>query len=146
MEISAKGLDLIKKFEGCKLKAYQDSVGFWTIGYGWTQMVEGKTVGPGMHITQTIADNLLRSGVEQYATGVAKRVRVPLTQNQFDALVSFAYNMGVKSLQSSELLMKLNASDYQGAADEFLRWVYAGGQELNGLVKRRTSERKLFLE
>lgn len=145
MQISGRGLALIKQFEGCRLSAYQDSVGVWTIGYGWTQPVDGKPVCAGMTITQSTADSLLASGVVQYVNGVNRLVRVALNQNQFDALVDFAYNLGVAALESSTLLKKLNAGDYRGAADEFPKWNKAGGKVLNGLVKRREAERALFL-
>lgn len=145
MKISNDGILLIKKFEGCSLTAYQDSVGVWTIGYGWTQSVAGKPVGRGMTITQNTAEQLLLTGLSQYETGVTSLVSKPLTQHQFDALVSFAYNIGIKSLGTSTLLKKLNAGDYQGAADEFPKWNKAGGKVLNGLVARRAAERSLFL-
>lgn len=145
MEMSKNGLALLKSFEGCELTAYQDSVGIWTIGYGWTQPVNGKPVSQGMTITQGTADSLLCSGVVQYEKGVTGLVRVDVNQNQFDALVDFAYNLGVRALEGSTLLKKLNAGDYAGAADEFPKWNKAGGKVLNGLVKRRAAERSLFL-
>ncbi|WP_208952189.1 lysozyme [Rahnella sp. ChDrAdgB13] len=145
MQTSQKGLELIKHFEGCELTAYQDSVGVWTIGYGWTQPVNGVPVGAGMTITQSVADELLVTGVVQYEQGVSRLVAVPLNQNQFDALVDFAYNLGVSALAGSTLLKKLNAGDYVGAADEFLRWNKAGGKVLSGLTRRRAAERELFL-
>lgn len=145
MQISKKGIELIKRFEGLELKAYQDSVGVWTIGYGWTQQVDGKKICPGMMIDQTTADRLLKCGVVQYEQGVNQLVKVKITQGQFDALVSFAYNLGLRSLSTSTLLQKLNASDKQGAANEFGKWVNAGGVKLNGLVTRRAAERELFL-
>lgn len=145
MEMSNNGLSLLKTFEGCELAAYQDPVGVWTIGYGWTQPVNGKPVGKGMTITQDTADSLLHSGVVQYEKGVTRLVNVGINQNQFDALVDFAYNLGVKALEGSTLLKKLNAGDYTGAADEFPKWNKAGGKVLNGLVKRRAAERSLFL-
>lgn len=145
MNISKKGIELIKRFEGLRLKAYQDSVGVWTIGYGWTQPVDGKKVGPGMQIDQATADRLLKCGVVQYEQGVNQLVKVKITQGQFDALVSFAYNLGWRSLSTSTLLQKLNAGDKQGAADQFGRWVNAGGKRLDGLVARRAAEREMFL-
>ncbi|RYM73242.1 lysozyme [Serratia liquefaciens] len=145
MQISNKGIELIKRFEGLELKAYQDSVGVWTIGYGWTQPVDGKKIGPGMVIDQATADRLLKCGVVQYEQGVDQLVKVRITQGQFDALVSFAYNLGLRSLSTSTLLKKLNANDKQGAANEFGKWVNAGGVKLNGLVKRRAAEREIFL-
>lgn len=145
MQISNKGIELIKRFEGLELKAYQDSVGVWTIGYGWTQPVDGKKIGPCMVIDHATADRLLKCGVVQYEQGVNQLVKVNITQGQFDALVSFAYNLGLRSLSTSTLLQKLNAGDKQGAANEFGRWVNAGGKRLEGLVKRRAAERETFL-
>lgn len=145
MNISKNGIELIKQFEGLELKAYQDSVGVWTIGYGWTQTVDGKKIAPGMRIDQATADRLLKCGVAQYEQGVNQLVKVRITQGQFDALVSFAYNLGLRSLSTSTLLQKLNAGDKQGAADQFGRWVNAGGKRLDGLVARRAAEREMFL-
>ena len=145
MQTSDKGIALIKQFEGCKLTAYQDSVGVWTIGYGWTQPVEGKPIRAGMTIKQETAERLLKTGLVSYESDVSRLVKVGLTQGQFDALVSFTYNLGARSLSTSTLLRKLNAGDYAGAADEFLRWNKAGGKVLNGLARRREAERALFL-
>ena len=145
MQTSDKGIALIKQFEGCKLTAYQDSVGVWTIGYGWTQPVEGKPIRAGMTIKQETAERLLKTGLVSYESDVSRLVKVGLTQGQFDALVSFTYNLGARSLSTSTLLRKLNAGDYAGAADEFLRWNKAGGKVLNGLTRRREAERDLFL-
>ncbi|HFZ1900062.1 TPA: lysozyme [Serratia marcescens] len=145
MNISKNGIELIKRFEGLELKAYPDSVGVWTIGYGWTQAVDGKKIAPGMRIDQATADRLLKCGVVQYEQGVNQLVKVRITQGQFDALVSFAYNLGLRSLSTSTLLRKLNDGDKQGAADEFGRWVNAGGKRLDGLVTRRAAERRMFL-
>ncbi|MCO7744896.1 lysozyme [Escherichia coli] len=145
MQTSDKGIALIKEFEGCKLTAYQDSVGFWTIGYGWTQPVDGKPIRAGMTIKQETAERLLKTGMVSYESDVSRLVKVGLTQGQFDALVSFTYNLGARSLSTSTLLRKLNAGDYAGAADEFLRWNKAGGKVLNGLTRRREAERALFL-
>lgn len=145
MQTSEKGIALIKEFEGCKLTAYQDSVGVWTIGYGWTQPVDGKPIRAGMTIKQETAERLLKTGLVSYESDVSRLVRVGLTQGQFDALVSFTYNLGARSLSTSTLLRKLNAGDYAAAADEFLRWNKAGGKVLNGLTRRREAERALFL-
>lgn len=145
MQISDKGIALIKEFEGCKLTAYQDSVGIWTIGYGWTQPVDGKPIRAGMTIKQATAERLLKTGLVSYESDVSRLLKVGLTQGQFDALVSFTYNLGARSLSTSTLLRKLNVGDYAGAADEFLRWNKAGGKALNGLTRRREAERALFL-
>ncbi|WP_217188997.1 lysozyme [Enterobacter soli] len=145
MQTSDKGIALIKEFEGCKLTAYQDSVGVWTIGYGWTQPVDGKPIRAGMTIKQETAERLLKTGLVSYESDVSRLVKVGLNQGQFDALVSFTYNLGARSLSTSTLLRKLNSGDYAGAADEFLRWNKAGGKVLNGLTRRREAERALFL-
>lgn len=145
MQTSEKGIALIKEFEGCRLTAYQDSVGVWTIGYGWTHPVDGKPIRAGMTIKQETADRLLKTGLVSYECDVSRLVKAGLTQGQFDALVSFTYNLGARSLSTSTLLRKLNSGDYAGAADEFLRWNKAGGKVLNGLSRRREAERALFL-
>lgn len=145
MQTSDKGIALIKQFEGCKLTAYQDSVGVSTIGYGWTQPVDGKPIRAGMTIKQETAERLLKTGLVRYESDVSRLVKVGMTQGQFDALVSFTYNLGARSLSTSTLLRKLNTGDYAGAADEFLRWNKAGGKVLNGLTRRREAERALFL-
>lgn len=145
MRISDKGISLIKQFEGLKLTAYQDSVGVCTIGYGWTQPVDGKPIRPGMTIKEETAERLLRTGLVGYESDVSKLVKVKLTQGQFDALVSFAYNLGARALSTSTLLKKLNAGDYAGGADEFPRGNKAGGNVLPGLTRRREAERALFL-
>lgn len=145
MQTSEKGIALIKQFEGCKLTAYQDSVGVWTIGYGWTQPVDGKPIRAGMTIKQETAERLLKNGLVSYESDVSRLVKVGVNQGQFDALVSLTYNLGARSLSTSTLLRKLNAGDYAGAADEFMRWNKAGGKVLNGLTRRREAERALFL-
>ncbi|VVT52211.1 Phage-related lysozyme (muraminidase) [Kosakonia radicincitans] len=145
MQISNKGITLIKQFEGLRLDAYQDSVGVWTIGYGWTQPVDGKPITKGMVIKSETAERLLKTGLVSYESDVSKLVKVKLTQGQFDALVSFAYNLGTRALSTSTLLKKLNAGDYDGAADEFPRWNKAAGKELAGLTRRREAEFALFM-
>lgn len=145
MQASNNGINLIKQFEGCKLTAYRDSVGVWTIGYGWTRPVDGKPIKAGMKIDIPIAERLLKTGLVGYEFDVMKMVRVRLSQNQFDALVSFCYNLGARSLSTSTLLKKLNAGDYAGAANEFPKWNKAGGKVLAGLTRRREAEKSLFL-
>lgn len=139
MRTGQDGIDLIKHFEGLRLEAYQDSVGVWTIGYGST-----KDIKEGMRITPFMAEQFLRDDLEEAEKAVSRLVDVSLTQNEFDALVSFAFNLGAGNLQHSTLLRKLNNSDKVGASDEFLRWVNAGGKKLEGLVRRRKAERALF--
>lgn len=142
MKISNVGLDLIKDFEGCKLTAYQDSVGVWTVGYGST----GGDVCKGLTITQDEAEKRLRKHLEGVERAIGRLVSVPLTQGEFDALCSFVYNLGEGALAKSTLLKLLNASDYDGAAQQFLRWDKAGGQVLAGLTRRRQAEMRRFEE
>ncbi|UJB32647.1 MULTISPECIES: lysozyme [Chromobacterium] len=142
MNISANGVKLIQQFEGLRLKAYQDAVGVWTIGYGHT----GPDVTPGLVISQAQADALLARDLNRFETGVSRLVSVPLNQNQFDALLSFSYNLGLGSLQNSTLLRLLNQRDYAGAAAQFPRWNKAGGKVLPGLTRRRAAEQALFLQ
>lgn len=145
MKISESGLNLIKQFEGCRLTAYQDAVGVWTIGWGWTRPVDGVPVHEGMTITQEKADQLLKEGVKDYEKPVSEGAKVPLKQHQYDALVCFTYNLGAANFKSSTLLKKLNAGENQEAADQFLVWHKAGGKVLQGLIRRRAYERDLFL-
>jgi lysozyme len=140
-QINARGLELVKKFEGLVLTAYRDPVGIWTIGYGHT----GPEVGPGDVITKAQAEALLKRDLARFESAVRNLVKVPLSSNQFSALVSFTYNVGSGALAQSTLLALLNQRNYQGAADQFPRWVNGGGQVLPGLVRRRNEERALFL-
>jgi lysozyme len=148
MYISKQGLDLIKKFEGLRLKAYLCPAGVWTIGYGHT-----KGVYPGMVITEELADKFLIDDVWQFEREVESLVHVPITQGMFDALVSFAFNVGsdidedniAEGLGDSTLLRKLNSGDYAGAADEFPKWNKSRGRVVRGLTVRRSAERALFL-
>lgn len=139
MNISNAGIDLIKRFEGLRLKAYLCPAGVWTIGYGTTKGVKA-----GQRITEAQAEELLRADVEKFELAVIRTVKAPLTQNQLDALVSLAYNIGNKAFGNSTLLRLLNAGDYAGAAKQFDRWTRGGGKVLPGLVKRRAAERALF--
>lgn len=143
--INDDGLTVIKRCEGLELSAYQDSVGVWTIGYGHTSAAGDPQVYAGQRITEAEAEAILRKDLRYFEDGVRDVVKVPINSDQFSALVSFAFNLGVGALGGSTLLRKLNAGDYQGAADELPRWVKAGGQTLPGLVKRRNAERALFL-
>ena len=137
---SQAGIDLITSFEGCRLTAYQDSVGVWTIGYGHTSGVY-----QGMTITEEEAIAFLRQDLKTAENAVNNNVTYGINQNQFDALVSFTFNVGTGNFTSSTLLKKLNAGDVNGAANEFDRWIYAGGQVLEGLVRRRAAEKQMFL-
>jgi lysozyme len=141
MRINEEGLKLLKKFEGCKLKTYRCVAGVLTIGYGHT----GKDVTEGMVITKDEAEKLLRNDLEKFEKGVVDLLKVTVTSNQFSALVSFAYNIGLNALSGSTLMKKLNAGDIMGAANQFERWNKAGGKEVQGLTNRRLAERDLFL-
>ena len=146
MQTSDRGRALIRQHEGLRLEAYQDPVGVWTIGFGHTSAAGPPAVYKGMRITAAGADEILRTDLRKFEGYVASAVKVPLNQNQFDALVSFTLNLGSENLRSSTLLKRLNAGDYFGAADQFAVWNRAGGKVLPGLVKRRAAERALFLE
>lgn len=140
MQISNKGIELVKGFEGCRLEAYRDSVGIPTYGYGHTHGVKMGDV-----ITGQQADKYLREDLQVAELTVNASVKVNLSQGQFDALVSFVFNLGYGNFVKSTLLKKLNTGDYDGAANEFGRWVLAGGKILPGLVNRRAAEREIFL-
>ena len=138
MTTSPKGIALIKRFEGLRTKAYADPVNIPTIGYGHTKGV--KLNDP--EITEAEADRLLAEDLKLYEGPINEMVKVPLTQGQFDALVSFAFNLGTGALRGSTLLKKLNAG--QPCADEFLRWNMAGGKAMPGLTRRRQAEKRMF--
>lgn len=144
MKTSDRGVALIKAHEGLRLQAYQDPVGVWTIGVGHTTAAGPPKVERGMKITEAGADAILRQDLAKFEGYVTDAVKVPLNQNEFDALVSWTFNLGPSNLRSSTLLRKLNAGDRAGAADEFLKWDKAGGKKLAGLTKRREAERALF--
>jgi GH24 family phage-related lysozyme (muramidase) len=142
--IKQRGLELVKHFESLFLTAYKDVVGVWTIGWGHTGIAHNDgTVFRGREITEGVAEELLAHDMTSFAERVSSLVKVDVTDDQFDALVSFDFNTG--ALHKSTLLKKLNKGDYQGAADEFLKWNKAGGKVLRGLTRRRKSERNLFL-
>lgn len=140
MKISENGKSLIKKFEGCELESYQDSVGVWTIGFGHT-----KGVRQGQSITKDEALSMLDEELIEYEEYVEKLVEVPLNQDQFDALVCWVYNLGPTNLATSTLLYKLNKGQYDDVPSEIKRWNKAGGEVLKGLVRRREAEALLFL-
>lgn len=147
MKTSKKGLELIKEFEGLSLKPYLDVVGVATIGYGSTYYEDGRLVTmEDEPITEERATELLQYTTDKiFGSFVNKVVKVEINQNQFDALVSFAYNLGNQSLKESTLLRHLNDGNYEDAANQFTRWVRAGGKVLAGLVRRREAEKELFL-
>ncbi len=140
MEYSKSGLALTERFEGCKLTAYPDVRGIWTIGYGHT----GPDVVEGLTCTQEQADEWLREDTQTAVDAVNKYVSVQLTQEEFDALVDFVYNVGVNAFASSTLLRLLNTEQYSRAADQFDRWDYAGASVCAGLLRRREAETAEF--
>ena len=138
MHMSQGGLDaLLKKFEGCKLKAYHCPAGVCTIGYGHTSAAGAPQVVDGMTITQAQAEDILKRDIVKYEVAVMDLVKVKLTQNQFDVLTDFAYNAGVGNLKSSTLLKKVNAGDFDAVPAELMKWTKGGGKVLPGLVRRR---------
>ena len=145
MVITNKLKELVREFEGCKLKAYKCPAGIWTIGYGNTQYENGKAVKEGETITLDRAEQLLEVILIKFVQQVGELVKSKVNQNQKDALTDFAYNCGVGNLRSSTLLKKVNAdpSDKTIRA-EFEKWTRANGKVLNGLVKRRNAEANLY--
>ncbi|WP_151775988.1 lysozyme [Acinetobacter colistiniresistens] len=146
MKTSPVGINLITSFEDEKLIAYDDGVGVWTIGFGTTIYPNGLRVKRGDRCTVEQAKAFFTYDLKRFEAAVNGAVKVPLTQNQFDALVSLTYNIGENAFKGSTLLKKLNARDYQGAADQFLVWNRGGGKVMKGLVRRRDAERALFLK
>jgi len=140
MNISQNGINLIKKYEGCRLVAYLCPANVWTIGYGHT----GSDVYKGKKISSEEAESLLKSDLTVHCNNVSKLVKVSLNQNQFDSLVSFEFNIGYAAFKNSTLLKLLNQKKYKEAGLQFERWVYGGGKKLAGLVKRRQAEKNLF--
>jgi lysozyme len=147
MKLNKEGADLIKDFEGCKLKAYQCSAKKWTIGFGNTFYEDGSPVLPGHAISKAKADQLFEIIANEFASKVAKLVPSHITPNQFGSLVSFAYNCGVVNLQKSTLLKKVisNHNDPSIKA-EFMKWNKAGGKVLAGLTRRREAEANLYFK
>lgn len=137
---SAAGLAIIKQHEGFRGTAYLCPAGVWTLGYGTT-----KGIRKGMTATREQAEALLRDDVAQFEAAVLRAVKQPLSQNQFDALVSFTYNVGAGAFAASTMVRLINAGEWGAAADQFSRWTKGGGRVLPGLTKRRAAERALFL-
>lgn len=139
MNISEKGIELIKHFEGCRLTAYRCQANVLTIGYGHTgQVLEGTT------ISHEVADYFLKTDLTFFEKVLARLIRVPIDQSQFDALISFTFNVGASALRGSTLLKRLNAGDYAGATTQFLRWNKVKGAYNAGLMRRRQAEAHLF--
>ena len=140
MKTSHEGLALIKKFEGLELTAYQCSAGVWTIGYGHTKGVQ-----PGDEWSQSHAEHMLEVELEEYEGYINNAVKVALSQNQFDALVSWVYNLGPANLSASTMLKVLNSGEYEDVPAQMKRWNKAGGKVLEGLIRRREAEACLFV-
>jgi lysozyme len=141
MQVTTRGIELIKKQEALRLKAYPDTGGVWTIGYGHTKGVKRGDV-----CTAEQAEQWLIEDTASAVKDVNRLVQVVLTQNQFDALVSFVFNVGGSAFSSSTMLIRLNAGDYLGTAKQFSRWIYDDGKVQGGLITRRAREAALFGE
>lgn len=141
MMISMKGLDLIKSFEGYFDKPYLCPAGYPTVGFGHL-IREGEDFSQGLSLFE--AERLLWNDLQSYQASVLRLIDVPLTQGQFDALVSFTYNVGGGALQRSTLRRKINRQEHEDVPDELMRWVRAGGRKLNGLIRRRQAEGLLY--
>lgn len=144
MQISENGIEKLEDEEGKRLRAYLDTRGIPTIGVGHTGLVDGKPVALGMVITKEKSTELLRADLQWVEGAIANGVKVPLTQNQYDALCSLVFNIGESAFNRSTLLKKLNSGDYQGAADQFLVWKRSG-KDIDILLPRRRRERSLFM-
>ena len=145
-QLSLAGIDLIGNFEGLRLEAYHDSAGVCTIGYGTTVYPNGVPVQPNDQCTIEQARKFMHHDLARFEKAVSSAVKVPLTQNQFDALVSLTYNIGAGAFKNSTLLKLLNQGDYAGASNQFDVWIKAGGQTVQGLVNRRAVEKSYFLK
>ena len=146
MKTSQAGIDLIKSFEGFRSAPYRDAVGIPTIGYGMTIYPDGRKVTmQDKPISEAQAVEGLRNLLGRYEQAVERYAQIKLCQHQFDALVSFAYNVGNEALRTSTLMRHLNQGDLTSAANQMLRWNRAGGRVLAGLTRRRQAERAMFL-
>ncbi|MBV4465880.1 lysozyme [Pseudomonas sp. SWRI79] len=150
--LSKRGLSAIKTSEGCKLSAYQDGAGIWTIGYGTTGKVDGQPIGRGLVIDENCAERLLRTSLLTFEKDVNRLIKLDgLTQNQYDALVSLIYNIGTTNFSQSTLLRELNMGNVMRAAEQFLVWCKLTDAKTKqkitsaGLLNRRRLERELFL-
>jgi lysozyme len=138
-------IDLIKQFEGLRLNAYQDNGGVWTIGYGTTIYPNGQPVQPGDTITSVQAEMFFRNDLEKFAQGVSDSITSIVSDNQFSALLSLAYNIGLNAFKNSTLLGLVNDNpNNPEIRQQFMRWVYVQGNVVQGLVNRRTQEANLY--
>ena len=144
MKVSNKGLELIKEFEGFSSVAYLCSAKKATIGYGNTFWEDGTPVKIGDQISKERAETLLKHVVDNFSVAVEVDIKIEVTQNQFDAMVSLAYNIGLGAFKNSTLLRQLNRGNFVGASQEFLRWDKSNGKPLLGLTRRREREKLLF--
>ena len=144
MKVSSKGLELIKEFEGFSSVAYLCSAKKATIGYGNTFWEDGTPVKIGDQISKERAETLLKHVVDNFSVAVEVDIKIEVSQNQFDALVSLAYNIGLGAFKNSTLLRQLNRGNFVGASQEFLRWDKSNGKPLLGLTRRREREKLLF--
>jgi lysozyme len=144
MKTSEAGLKLIRQFEGLRLRAYRCPAGIWTIGYGHTTAAGPPEVREGMRISREEAEAILKRDLAQFENVVSSMVKVPLTENQFDTLVSFAFNCGVTALRRSTLLKRVNSGTFEAVPAELMKWTKADGKELPGLVRRRRAEAALW--
>ena len=146
MHINERGIQIVKSFEGISLEPYLCPASVWTVGFGATAGSDGRPIDPDMEpISETEAEALLLRDLETSEGWISRLIKTALTENQFSALTSFTFNVGCSALMRSTLRMKLNRSEYQGAADEFPKWKFANKRILAGLVRRRAAERALFL-
>jgi len=147
MKVNAEGYALIKRFEGCRLKSYKCPANVWTIGFGNTFYEDGTKVKEGDIITQQRADELAKFIIDQFATSIIPFIQKPLTENQFSACVSLAYNIGTGGFKKSSVFKKLNINPADPSiADSFRLWNKGGGKILPGLVKRREAEIALYFK
>ena len=145
-QISQHGLAKLKQWEGLKTKAYKDAGGVWTIGYGHTAMAGSPQPYQGQVITAVEAESILLKDLTQYEAAIENNVNVKLNDNQFAALVSFAFNVGIHAFKNSTLLKKLNQGNFDAVPTELMKWTKAGGKKIQGLVNRRRAEGYLWME
>ena len=144
MKMTDNGIALIKRYEGFRGRAYKDITGIWTIGYGHTSRAGPPRVTQGMKISRQQAEDILRRDVARFAGEIRPLIKVELNDDQFSALVSFAYNVGPAAFARSSVLKMVNAGRFDAVPSRLALWVKAGGKTLNGLVQRRFAEAKLF--
>ena len=146
MKLSAEGINLIKRFEGVRNRAYRDCVGLWTIGVGHL-IGDGKSLPDSWNrtFTEEEINALLIRDLSRFERGIRMYIKVPLRQCEYDSLCSFAFNLGLGTLQQSTLRQKINRGDKEGAAKEILKYCRAGGKIIKGLQRRREAEYKMFL-